>query len=320
MPILSSSGYQKRPFYMWNPHMETVIPSMFFKVKESLFKSERIELKDGDFLDLAWIKNGNSKCLILSHGLEGDSERYYIKRAAKYYRDKGWDVLAWNCRSCGSEMNRLPRFYHHGDTDDLDVVVQEALKNGYEQVVLSGYSMGGSMSLKYLGEKSRSALIKAAVVFSVPCNLKDSAEQLKLKSNRFYEQRFLKKLVDKVKIKAQNHPELDGTKADELEDFDSFHDVYTAPLHGFEDKEDFFARATCDQYLSNITVPTLIVNAKNDPMLGDLCYPFELAEKSEYVFLEVPEMGGHVGFTLLNKDYSYMEVRMEEFLSDQLKN
>ncbi len=303
---------------MWNSHMETIIPSMFFNVKEEFYTSERLELNDGDFLDLDWVKNGNSKCIVLTHGLEGDSNRYYVKRTAKYFSERGWDVLAWNCRSCGGEMNRLPRFYHHGDTDDLETVIKEALRGTYGTVVLSGYSMGGSMTLKYLGEKPRDSRIKGAVVYSVPCNLRDSAEILKLKSNRFYEQRFLKKLVDKVKIKAQTHKEINADKADELVDFDSFHDVFTAPLHGFKSKEDFFRQSTCDQFLSSIAIPTLIVNAINDPMLGKLCYPYHQAANSESVFLETPKQGGHVGFTLLGKAHSFIEVRTEEFLKEHL--
>lgn len=318
MPIISNSGYSRRPFYMLNAHLETIIPSMFFKLKEDLYERERLELDDGDFLDLDWIKTGHKKCLIISHGLEGSSDRFYVKRTAKYFENREWDIAAWNCRSCSGEMNRLPRFYHHGDTADLAVIVNHVLEQGYQEVALFGYSMGGSLLLKYLGERSPDDRIKAGVSFSVPCNLRDSAEQLLKKENRKYEQRFLKKLVEKIKIKAKQHIEVSDERIEYLPDFDAFHDRYTAPLHGFESKEDFFEKATCDSHLHQISIPVLIVNAANDPMLGEPCYPKEIAGKSSFVYLEIPKVGGHCGFTITGKPYSYMELRADEFLQEQV--
>jgi hypothetical protein len=318
MPVIEQSNYDRAPFYMLNAHWETVIPSMFFKVKEELYDRERLELGDGDFIDVDWVNNQSDKCIILSHGLEGDAHRYYMKRSAKYFSDLGWDIAAWNCRSCSGEMNRLPRFYHHGDTPDLHTIVQTALDRGYKQVLLMGYSMGGSMVLKYLGESKRDIRIIGASVFSVPCNLRESALQLKVPSNQFYEQRFLKKLIAKIKLKAVQYPNVISDEGiDELRDFDEFHDRYTAPLHGYDSKDDFFNKATCDQYLDAIDRPVLIVNAGNDPMLGEQCYPFEVAKSSEHVFLEVPKKGGHVGFTIKRKGPSYIEHRTRKFLYDQ---
>lgn len=316
MPLVKTA-YLKRPFYMLNAHWETVIPSLFHEVKEQLYERERLELSDGDFLNIDWIKTGNDKCLVLSHGLEGDSGRYYIKRAARFFRDHGWDIAAWNCRSCGGEMNRLPRFYHHGDTADLDVVVSKTLSN-YQKVVMMGYSMGGSMTLKYLGEYALNPGIKGAVVFSVPCNLKDSANQLLKSESRMYERRFLKKLLVKIEAKAVLHPELAKTEFRSVRDFDVFHELYTAPLHGFRNKEDFFSQATCDQYLDKIKVPVLIVNAENDPMLGEACYPKEAAAGSRYIHLEIPKVGGHTGFTIMGKPYSYMEQRALSFIESHV--
>lgn len=292
---------------------------MFFKVKENLYTSrERIELADGDFLDVDSLVNGNKQCMLLTHGLEGDSGRYYIKRTARYFSERGWDIAAWNCRSCSGEMNRLPRFYHHGDTPDLHEVILRLLDRGYEQLVLVGYSMGGSMSLKYLGEAIRDPKIRGAVVFSVPCNLKDSSVQLTRKENRMYEQRFVRKLIDKLKAKSQLGSPIDLSQIDSIKDFDTFHEMYTAPLHGFSDREDFFTQATCDQFLPNINVPTLIVNALNDPMLGDLCYPYDKARESEFVFLETPKRGGHVGFTIKPNAPSYIELRIESFINEHI--
>ena len=305
---------------MLNGHMETIIPSMFFKIDDVSYHRERLELTDGDFIDLDWLRDvDNRDLMVISHGLEGSADRYYVKRTAEYFHQKGWDILAWNCRSCGGEMNRLPRFYHHGDTDDLATVIDHGVsQKHYQRIVLVGYSMGGSMSLKYLGEeRNRPSSIISAVTYSVPCRLADSGYQLTLKSNRLYEQRFLKKLLSKIRIKAEHHPDvisLDGI--DEIKDFETFHDRFTAPLHGVDSIDDFYQTATCDQYFPDIKVPVLIVNAMNDPLLADGCYPYEMASSLDNVFLETPKVGGHVGFTLSGDRYSYMEYRADRFITD----
>ncbi|MFT6867120.1 MAG: putative alpha/beta-fold hydrolase [Cyclobacteriaceae bacterium] len=318
MPLIQNSTYLSRPFYMINPHWETIIPSLLYKGPKVGYQRERMELDDGDFLDVDYLCAGNSKCMVITHGLEGDSSRYYVKRTADYFHKLGWDIVAWNCRSCGGEMNRLSRFYHHGETGDMNHIVRSCLDANYESVVLFGYSMGGSMTLKYLGERKQDERIKGAVTFSVPCNLKDSSQTLKLKENQIYEKRFLKKLVEKMKIKAQIYPNLiDVINIDELRDFDEFHEKYTAPLHGFKDMEDFFESASCDQFLPNIYKPVLIVNALNDPMLGEKCYPIEIAEKSAFVYLEMPKLGGHTGFSCLGEKYSWMEKRANDFIKRQ---
>ncbi len=256
--------------------------------------------------------------MVISHGLEGSSDKYYVRRTADYFHQRGWDIAAWSCRSCSGEMNRLPRFYHHGETKDLGYTVGNVLDRSYQEVILFGYSMGASMSLKYLGEKQRDKRIIGAITFSVPCNLKESSDRLREKENHVYEKRFLDKLIEKIKLKAQMFPDqIDLSGLEELDNFDHFHERYTAPLHGFRDAADFFEQSTCDQFLSNITVPVLIVNALNDPMLGDKCNPRDIARESKSVHLETPKHGGHAGFLISAfKRYSWMEIRSEKFLNE----
>ncbi|MBV6646163.1 MAG: alpha/beta hydrolase [Cyclobacteriaceae bacterium] len=320
MPVIDHSSYPGGPFWMPNPHLETIVPSMFFKVEDSGYSRERLELPDGDFLDLDWIKADHDKLMIITHGLEGSADRYYVKRSAKFFKQLQWDVLAWNCRSCSGEINRLARFYHHGDTADLGFVIQHALANGvYNSVVLLGYSMGGSMSLKYLGERNGTdQRIKGAIGFSVPCNLRDSAKALKRRENRIYEKRFLKKLKKKIILKAEKHSDVDVSHLAHINDFDTFHEWYTVPLHGFTSIDDFYDSATCDQYLPFIDVPVLIANALNDPMLEGGCYPSDLASSNSHIYLETPAKGGHVGFTLSQKPYSWMEYRSDQFIKETL--
>jgi len=317
MPLIEKSDY-KAPFHYRNGHVSTILPSLLKNEKVDDYERERIELTDGDFLDLDWIKTDDSKKLvIISHGLEGSSKRHYVLSCARYFHNKGWNVLAWNCRSCSEEMNRLPRLYHHGATDDLGAVIDHAINLGYQRISLIGYSMGGSMSLKYLGEAgdSISSKIIGAAVFSVPCNLGNSAEMLVKSRNRIYKQRFLKKLKRKIIKKAKQFPdEIDITGIKQLKTFEEFDSRYTAPLHGFRDRDDFYSKATCDQYIPKIKVPSLIVNALNDPLLGESCYPFELTKDHKNVFLETPKRGGHVGFPIGRNKHSWSEIRAFEFL------
>ena len=201
MPIVKSK-YTRPPRYLINGHFETVIPSLFYRVEGLRYERNRLELDDGDFLDLDWIKNGNKRLIILTHGLEGDSGRHYILRSAKVFSNKGWDILAWNNRSCSGEMNRLPQFYHHGATEDMAAVIDHALTFDYEELILVGFSMGGGMQQKYLGERKHDDRIIGAMSFSVPCNVLDSVIELAKPVNRFYERRFISKLKAKILAKA----------------------------------------------------------------------------------------------------------------------
>lgn len=316
MPIIQSN-YHRRPWYFINGHFETIVPSLFHKVEGVAYERERLELVDGDFLDLDWIKRENKQLMVLSHGLEGSSDRHYIKRPAKYFAAKGWDILAWNNRSCSGEMNRLPRFYHHGATEDIAAVIDRGLEGGYEKVVLVGYSMGGGMQQKYLGERKVDDRIKGAISFSVPCNVLNSADELRKRGNRFYERRFVKKLKEKILAKSEmiDLP-IDKDELMSVKTFKEFDQAFTLKIHTeYVDAADFYASITSDQYLPNVDVPLLIVNALNDPMLGEKCYPIDLAEKSENIFLEMPKKGGHVGFIIPSDEFSYMEYAVDRFIA-----
>jgi hypothetical protein len=317
MPILYSSTYRP-PVYLFNGHLETVVPSAFRKISDVTYSRERLELSDGDFVDLDWLKNGSRNLMIVSHGLEGSSDRHYSKGMARYFYRRGWDALAWNCRSCSGEMNRLPRFYHHGATEDIRAVVEHALTSGnYDTIVLVGISMGGSMTLKYLGENAGQLpmAVKGGAAFSVPCHLGSSARELDKPEKKFYLNRFLKKLGKKIKLKSELFPDLISYRGFErIRTFEEFDNRYTAPLHGFANAQDFYERAASLPHIARINVPVLIANAVNDPFLPPACYPFEIARQSEHVYLETPDRGGHTGFTLAGSADSWMEVRAFEFL------
>lgn len=318
MPLIEHSEYDKLPWWSFNEHFETIIPSVFFKVEGVQFERERLELADGDFLDLDWIKNSNDRLMILSHGLEGNSRRHYVARPAKHFSQKGWDILAWNNRSCSGEMNRLPRFYHHGATEDIAAVVDRALQNGYKEIVMMGYSMGGGMQQKYLGERKVDERIKGAISFSVPCNVLDSALQLRKGFNRIYEKKFISKLTGKILLKSEQMElscDLEAIK--KVKTFRDLDTNFTIKVHPeYTSADDFYAKIPSDKHLPNIRIPLLIVNALNDPMLGEKCYPVELAKSSKNIYLETPKHGGHVGFTLPKNEFSYMEYAAERFINE----
>jgi len=231
----------------------------------------------------------------------------------------GWDALAWNHRGCSGEINRRLRFYHSGETGDLGTVIAHAVAFGvYEKVALIGFSAGGNIVLKYLGEKGESLAMPVcgAAAFSVPCDLGASARRLADPGNRFYLRRFLKLLHEKIRRKMELMPgEIDDHDYDRIKTFKEFDDRYTARLFGFKDAEDYWRRASCKPYLERIRVPALLVNALDDPFLTPECRPVEQARRSPFFFLELPRSGGHVGFVSFARDGRYWsERRAVEFL------
>jgi len=312
----------RAPYFFKNGHIQSIYPSLFRKLDDHFMVRERIDIEDGDFLDLDWCRSGSRRLVVISHGLEGHSRRPYIVGMAKAVVDNGWDALAWNFRSCGGSMNRHLRFYHSGATEDLHRVVNFAVESGdYDEVALIGFSMGGNLSLVYLGDKNvpLHPKVKKAIVYSVPCDLSASAEQLAQPQNRIYMSRFLKELKAKMLAKEKLFPDLlDLTGYEDIKSFRQFDDRYTAPIHGFRNADHYWDHCSSRRYIRNINVPTLIVNAKDDPFLASACYPHDEVDSNLNVKLETPETGGHVGFVSFNKNNLYWsEQRAIAFLNDQ---
>jgi predicted alpha/beta-fold hydrolase len=287
------------------------------------YQRERLELSDGDFLDLDWLKNPhNANLVILSHGLEGDTQRGYMRGMAKFFHQKGWNVLAWNERGCSGEVNRLLRFYHSGVSEDLKAVVDYAnTQQNFEQIALIGFSLGGNVTLKYLGEQAENTPdnVKKAVVFSVPLHLSACSENLRKAKNWLYADKFKKELFEKVRRKARLMPDkLSAANLKKIKTLKDFDEYYTAPLHGFTDAEDYYEKSSSLYFLPNIHAPTLIVNAQNDPFLSAPCFPYSLLEKSKNVWLETPRTGGHCGFMPAEKKNVYWsERRAWEFVAEE---
>jgi uncharacterized protein len=318
MPIIDHSQY-KAPLFLSNGHVQTVLSGTIRRPRAVFFRRERIETDDDDFLDLDWTETGSERVAILSHGLEGNSRRPYMTGMALQLARAGWDVLAWNYRGCSGEPNRRLRMYHSGAIEDLACVVGHVFRRGIHRTIdLIGFSLGGNLTLLYLGTKGQAVdkRIHKAVVFSAPCDLRASALTLAKPWNYLYMRKFLLSFHDKIRAKTALWPDkINDDHFSRIKDFKEFDDRYTAPLHGFGNAEDYWARCSSGAFIHRITTPTLIVNAVNDPFLVDGCYPIEQAQASDCVFLELPGSGGHVGFMQLRKDGVYWsELRAVEFL------
>lgn len=315
MPIISTDDY-KPPFWLPDGQSQTIFPSIFRKVEGVNYVRERIKTDDGDFLDVDEAPSaprrgtlssnlesdftspsgGRGAIVILSHGLEGDSSRQYITGMVKNFNAHGFDCLAWNFRSCSGEINQTKRFYHSGATDDLETIIKYSLSKGYQKIYLVGFSLGGNLTLKYLGEKGQNLYpeIQKAITFSVPLHLSSSSKKI----GWLYTKRFNKSLIKKILEKSQRFPEfqIDTSNIAKIKTLKDFDDAYTSQLHGFIDAEDYYERNSSLYFLDKINIPTLIINAQNDPFLSKKCFPFENIKSMEKVYFQAPEMGGHCGF------------------------
>ncbi len=311
MPIISTDDY-KPPFWLPDGQSQTIFPSLFRKVEGINYLRERIPTIDGDFLDIDFSKHNpttessnrkqtnrltvNNSIIILSHGLEGDTSRQYITGMVKNFNANGFDCLAWNFRSCSGEMNQTKTFYHSGATNDLETVIKYSLSKSYDKIYLVGFSLGGNLTLKYLGEKGQNLYpeIQKTITFSVPLHLSSSSKKI----GWLYTKRFNKSLISKILEKSQRFPEfqIDTSNIAKIKTLKDFDDAYTSQLHGFIDAEDYYERNSSLYFLDKINIPALIINAQNDPFLSEECFPFEKIKSIKKVYFQAPKMGGHCGF------------------------
>jgi hypothetical protein len=311
MPIVKPSYRTFFPFT--NPDVQTVFPKRFRRVRGVRYVRERLELPDGDFMDLDWSAAGKRRVAILLHGMEGHSRRFYILGMVRALNRRGWDTVSVNFRGCSGGPNRLLRSYHHGVSDDLHAVVRHVLATrSADSLAAVGFSLGGNVLMKYLGEGTFPVpeKFRCGVGISVPCDLEGCAGRLAEKRNVFYQRYFFRLLREKVRAKMALFPgQIDDRAYDTIRDFREHDDLYTAPLHGFRDALDYWRTAACGRYLRGVTVPALIVNAADDPFLSKKSFPRAEAAKSPNLFLEVPRHGGHCGFVSFGRGGEYWDER-----------
>ena len=319
MPLISDSTY-RAPALFTNAHVQTVFPSLFRKVSGVEYHRETINTPDGDFFDVDWSRVSSDRAAIITHGLEGDSERAYMRGMVKALNRGGWDAVAMNFRGCSGRPNRMLKSYHSGETGDLDVVVSHVReKDRYREIALVGFSLGGNVALKYAGERADriDPLVQKLVAFSVPCDLESSAYKISEPGNRIYLKRFLRLLRKKIRAKMELMPDrIDDRGYDKITSFQEFDDRYTAPINGFADALDYWHKCSCKPFLPSIAIRALLISAADDPFLPGLCYPVAEAESSPRLFLDTPGHGGHVGFVQFNAGGEYWsESRAVSFLN-----
>ncbi|MGB5965608.1 MAG: hydrolase [Sulfurimonadaceae bacterium] len=306
-----------------NPHFQTTLPSLLNRNKKARFVHQRFELDDGDFLDLAWhqLPTADTRpIIIIFHGLEGSVHSPYAFRMMEALDKKGFNSVVMHFRGCFSDVNRLARAYHSGETEDGKAFIEHMVKK-YPNRSLGavGYSLGGNMLMKLQGELGDGSPLFAAVSVSAPFRLEQTADHINSGASLFYQKILMDSLKERLLEKFEQHDyeKIIGLKKEDvptLKSFWEYDDLFTGPIHGFQNAKDYYARSSAQQYIQHITKPTLIIHAKDDPFMPISVLPNEETLPTN-VSLEVSDHGGHVGFvsgTLLKPHY-WLEERVVNF-------
>lgn len=313
-PLANSEPYSA-PFWLLGGHLQTIYPALFVSVPNVLYSRERWELPDGDFVDVDWIatpKNApqtvtapidldkNTPIVVLFHGLEGNSQSQYAKALMAATQSKGWRGVVIHFRGCSGEPNRLPRVYYAGDTLEIETMLSRVrLGAPAAKIYAVGVSLGGNALLKWAGESAEHAnqVVTKAAAVSAPMDLAESANTLDKGFDRWtYTPRFVDSMRPKALAMSKRFPGLlDDEKIKAAKTIHDIDNAVTAVLYGAKNADDYYAKNASKPWLNKITLPTLILNAKNDPFMPAEFLPSQ-AEVSSTVTLEYTEEGGHVGF------------------------
>ncbi len=323
MPFKNSDF--RSPWWMFNGHLQTQLPVLLRRIK---LKSLPICIptKDKDELSGNLYLAGESpqaRLLIISHGLEGSNQQPYVLGMAQTTLQQGIggkssDVLTWNLRGCGSPDNASSRLYFAGSTQDFDDVITWACQQGYKEIYLAAYSLGGNIVLKWLGDHGdavRIRGIKSVCTASVPVDLAACVNTLDKWSNLIYRIYFVSSMKRRLRRKASQYPgKIDLSGYMGVNSFYAYDNVFSARLNGYQSATELHDKASAVHVLKNIAVPCLMVSAKNDPFLNDDCIPRKTSESHDWLTLEVTASGGHVGF-LSNRYEWWLDKRFLEFFS-----
>jgi predicted alpha/beta-fold hydrolase len=290
------------PLWLPGGNSQTIYARLLARNYTVEYQRQRWETPDGDFIDLDWVNQhrGVAKLLVLFHGLEGSSRSHYALSLMTMVQQLGWRGVVPHFRGCSGEINRLARAYHSGDAAEIDWILRRLKRENPDcEIYVIGISLGGNMLLKWLGERGAAAapVVRGAVAVSAPVDLHAAAAVLDFGYRRaIYTRRFLQSLTEKVLAKIATHRlAIDSDAVRVCSTFRQIDDLYTAPIHGFKDADDYWTKASSKPGLKNIRVPTLLLNARNDPFMPADALPTR-TQVSESVTLEFPNSGGHVGF------------------------
>ncbi len=317
MPILDATNYNP-PLVFRNGNINTIYPYLFRKKINPPFKRNRLNTSDSDFIDLDLLQNNNPRIAIICHGLEGNSESQYMRNMADLLFAHEWDVLCINFRSCSGEMNRKLTMYHSGFTRDIHEVLSIYQKE-YQNMSLVGFSLGGNIILKYIsdGIYELPGSLKSVVAMSVPVDLSKSAQKISSRPNWVYDKRFRISLEKKIREKHKHFPnEVNLKHLRKVKTLRDFDDYYTGPIHGFDGAEDYYSKCSSKQFLENISLPTLLITAIDDPFLPSESYPFSIAAENNNFYFLAPKFGGHVGFTTFGSGGYWNELKTLFFINN----
>jgi predicted alpha/beta-fold hydrolase len=284
------------PFWLPSGHLQTIYPATCIGKPPVHYRRERWDVHDGDFIDVDFVDGEAGKpFVVLFHGLEGSSHSHYARAMMAALAARGWSGAVPHFRGCSGEANRAPRFYHSGDAAEVEWIVKALRARTSGRFYAAGVSLGGNALLRWLGEAGQgAAIVDAACAVSAPLDLARGGDALSSGFNMVYTRMFLQTLKPKCLAKLAQFPGLfDRDALLAARDLYAFDNVVTAPLHGYRDTEDYWDRASAKHVLGDIRVPTLVLNARNDPFLPGIHLP---TRASATVTLEYPEHGGHVGF------------------------
>ena len=306
-------------WWLRSANLQTLWPALFRWARTPALRRERFELPDGDFVDVDWTPGETGPIVLLLHGLEGSSRSPYIRGMLAAVNKRGWRGAAMHFRGCSGEPNRLPRTYHSGDTGDFACLLRKLRAREPDTPIGAvGFSLGGNALLKWLGEERESEIIGVAVSVCAPMVLSVCAERLAQGFSRLYQWRLIKQMKRKLAIKFAHHePPIDLTDLASWCTFRAFDHHVTAPLHGFRDVDDYYARVSARQFLGDIQIPTLVIHAADDPFMTPSVIP-TADELAPNIRLEISGAGGHVGFIggwLPFWPSYWLEKRVTEFLA-----
>jgi predicted alpha/beta-fold hydrolase len=319
--------FYRAPLWLPNSHVQTIVPALFARLPAVTYRRERWDTPDGDFIELDWLvheaggrpvaanglraatangspngtkaisRSSDTPLFVLFHGLEGSSGSHYARALMAAAHELGWDGVVPHFRSCSGSLNLLPRFYHLADSEEVDWVLRRLRDMHAGPIVAAGVSLGGNVLLRWLGERREDAsIISAAAAISAPLDVHAGGRALSQGFGKIYTRNFLKTLKAKALQKLEQYPGLfDANAMLASRTMYEFDNVVTAPLHGFRDTDDYWTRATTRPLLPEVTVPTLVLNARNDPFLPGTVLPAR-HEVSAAIELDQPQHGGHVGF------------------------
>jgi predicted alpha/beta-fold hydrolase len=310
----------------WLPgaHLQTLFPQLFRNRQPPPLQRERLDLSDGDFVDIDWTLDTTGPLVLLLHGLEGSIRSHYVAGLMNSLRDRGFRVALLYFRGCSGEPNRLPRSYHSGETGDVDTVIRHIAKRQPQRALHAiGISLGGNVLLKWLGEHPHQSLVRRAVAVSVPFELNTAARRLERGLSRLYQAHLLGKLRRSTRAKASRVDlPIDLAGLAGFTSFRSFDHHVTAPLHGFDGVDDYYRQSSSRSFIKRIETPTLILHARDDPFMTPDAVP-RPGELGAGVQLELSDRGGHVGFvggTLPWKPHYWLDTRVCEFLDSSAQS